>query len=49
MQTQGKRSMSGLSPLAPNIIGKTSIEGVIVYDHVPECHVTFGRGGLHNV
>ena len=26
-----------------------SIEGVIVYGHVPECHVTFGRGGLHNV
>ena len=26
-----------------------SIEGGIVYGHVPECHVTFGRGGLHNV
>ena len=26
-----------------------SIEGVIVYGHVPECHVTFGRGRLHNV
>ena len=26
-----------------------SIEGVIVYGHVPECHVTFGRGILHNV
>ena len=26
-----------------------SIEGVIVYDHVPEYHVTFGRGRLHNV
>ena len=26
-----------------------SIEGVIVYGHVPECHVTFGRGKLHNV
>ena len=26
-----------------------SIEGVIVYGHVPECHVTFGRGTLHNV
>ena len=25
------------------------IEGVIVYGHVPECHVTFGRGRLHNV
>ena len=25
-----------------------SIEGVIVYGHVPECHVTFGRGRLHN-
>ena len=22
---------------------------VIVYGHVPECHVTFGRGRLHNV
>ena len=26
-----------------------SIKGVIVYGHVPECHVTFGRGRLHNV
>ena len=26
-----------------------SIEGVIVYGHVPECHVTFGGGRLHNV
>ena len=26
-----------------------SIEGVIVYGHVPEYHVTFGRGRLHNV
>ena len=26
-----------------------SIEGVIVYGHVPECHVTFGRGRFHNV
>ena len=26
-----------------------SMEGVIVYGHVPECHVTFGRGKLHNV
>ena len=26
-----------------------SIEGVIVYSHVRECHVTFGRGTLHNV
>ena len=26
-----------------------SIEGVIVYGHVPECHVTFGKGRLHNV
>ena len=26
-----------------------SIESVIVYGHVPECHVTFGRGRLHNV
>ena len=26
-----------------------SIEGVIVYGHVPECHVTFGRVKLHNV
>ena len=26
-----------------------SIEGVIVYGHVPECNVTFGRGRLHNV
>ena len=26
-----------------------SIEGVIVYGHIPECHVTFGRGRLHNV
>ena len=26
-----------------------SIECVIVYGHVPECHVTFGRGRLHNV
>ena len=26
-----------------------SIEGVIIYGHVPECHVTFGRGRLHNV
>ena len=25
-----------------------SIEGVIVYGYVPECHVTFGRGRLHN-
>ena len=23
--------------------------GVTVYDHVSECHVTFRRGGLHNV
>ena len=26
-----------------------TIEGVIVYGHVPECHVTFGRGRPHNV
>ena len=26
-----------------------SIEGVIVYGHVQECHVTFGRDILHNV
>ena len=26
-----------------------SIEGPTVYSHVPECHVTFGRGTLHNV
>ena len=26
-----------------------SIEGINVYGHVPEWHVTFGRGGLHNV
>ena len=26
-----------------------SIEGNIVYGHVPECHVTFGKGRLHNV
>ena len=26
-----------------------SIECVIVYGHVQECHVTFGKGRLHNV
>ena len=26
-----------------------SIEGVIVHGHVPECHVTFGKGRLQNV
>ena len=26
-----------------------SIEGDIVYGHVPECHLTFGRGRPHNV
>ena len=26
-----------------------SIEGVIVHGHVTECHVTFGKGILHNV
>ena len=26
-----------------------SIEDVIVQGHVPECHVTFGKGRLHNV
>ena len=26
-----------------------SAEGVTVYGHVPECHVSFGRGKLHNV
>ena len=26
-----------------------SVKGVTVDDHVPECRVTFGRGGLHNV
>ena len=26
-----------------------SVKGVTVYDHAPECHVTFGRGGRHNV
>ena len=26
-----------------------SVEGVIVYGHVPECHLTFGRGRLNNV
>ena len=25
-----------------------SIEGVIVHGHVPECHVTFVKGKLHN-
>ena len=27
----------------------SSVKGVNVDDHVPECHVTFGRGELHNV
>ena len=27
----------------------SSIEGVIVHGHVPECHVTFGKWRLHNV
>ena len=26
-----------------------SNKGVIVYGHVQECYVTFGRGSLHNV
>ena len=26
-----------------------SVKDVTVDDHVPECHVTFGRWGLHNV
>ena len=26
-----------------------SFECVILYGHVPECHVTFGRGRPHNV
>ena len=26
-----------------------SVEGVTVYGHVPECHVTFERGKLHNI
>ena len=25
------------------------IEGVIIHGHVPECHVTFGKGRLNNV
>ena len=32
-----------------NLCNVWSIEGVIVYGHVPECPVTFGRGRLHNV
>ena len=32
-----------------NLCNVLSIEGVIVYGHVPECHVTFGRERLHNV
>ena len=32
-----------------NLCNVLSIEGVIIYGHVPECHVTFGRGRLHNV
>ena len=32
-----------------NMCNVLSIEGVFVYGHVPECHVTFERGRLHNV
>ena len=27
----------------------SSMEDVFEYSHAPECHVTFGRGGLHIV
>ena len=37
-----RRTYSRLGPPA-------SSRGVTVYGHVPECHVTFGRGILHNV
>ena len=32
-----------------NLCNVWSVNGVTVYGHVPECHVTFGRGRLHNV
>ena len=32
-----------------NWFNVSSVEGVNIDDHVPECHVTFGRGGLRNV
>ena len=32
-----------------NLCNVLSIEGVIAHGHVPECHVTFGKGRLHNV
>ena len=32
-----------------NLCNFLSIEGVVVYSQVPECHVTFGKGGLHYV
>ena len=37
------------SDMLKNRCNVRSVKGVIVDDHVPECHVTFGRGGLHNV
>ena len=43
----GNKSQSGNK--FANWCNFLSIEGVIVYGHVPECHVTFGRGRLHNV
>ena len=32
-----------------NLYNVWSIEGFTVYGHVPECHVTFGRGRLYFV
>ena len=37
------------SSVTMSLLGKCLINGgVTVYDHVPEGHVTFGRGELHN-
>ena len=43
------KSVNKSSSVISSQIGVISIEGVIVYGNVPECHVTFGRGILHNV
>ena len=42
-------NLPGFGNKFTNWCNVVSIEGVTVYGHVPECHVTFRRGRLHNV
>ena len=47
-EKRGKRSMSGLSPLASNIIGKTSLGAVELYTCTKDYATNLERGGIQD-